>query len=47
MNWFAAAVVVLDTAAAITYFYQGKPDHGLLWLTYGLGNIILIWMACR
>ncbi len=39
MNWFAAAVVLLDMMAAATYFYQGKPDHGLLWVTYGLGTL--------
>lgn len=45
MNWFALAVATLQFLAAGQYLWQQKYDHGLLWLLYGLANIVLIRMA--
>ena len=45
MNWFAITICILDFLAGSYYIYRGDPWMGLLWLTYGIGNIILIKIA--
>lgn len=48
MNWFAAAVVVLQLIAGAWYCLKdGLWLEGSLWFTYALGNIILMVLAAK
>ena len=45
MNYFALAVVVLQVLAALQYIHQKLYWEAALWLSYGVGNVILIILA--
>ena len=45
MNWFAVSICVLDFLAGSYYIAKGEPLMGWLWLTYGVGNVLLIKIA--
>jgi len=47
INLFAAGVVVLEFLAAIQYVRQGLWLEALLWASYGIGNLALIWIAVK
>ena len=45
MNPFVVTLIVLDVLAGFWYIKHNQLDMGLLWLTYGLGNIFLLRLA--
>jgi hypothetical protein len=47
LNFFAAGVIVLEFLAAIQYVRQGLWLEALLWASYGVGNLALIWIAVK
>lgn len=47
MNGFAIAVVVMQFIAAIQYIRQSLYWEAGLWISYGIGNIILIILATK
>lgn len=47
MNYFAATVVLMQILAAAQYARQGLWLESALWLTYGVGNILLIVLAVK
>ena len=47
MNYFAAAVVIMQIAATIQYIRQGLYWEAALWFSYGIGNVILMVLAAK
>jgi hypothetical protein len=45
MNWFAVTICVLDFLAGSYYVHRGELWMGLLWIVYGIGNVILLKIA--
>lgn len=44
MNWFAVALVGLQSLAGLWYMVNGSCSYGILWLLYALANVVLINM---
>ena len=47
INWFQIAIIILQTASAVTYLYGKKIDMGLLILIYAISNVIIFKMGMR
>jgi len=47
MNWFAIALITLQTCAAAQYAFEGKRDSAALFFLYALANVVLIRMGSK
>ena len=43
MNWFAVSVIALQFAASIQYFIASKKADAVIWLLYGVINLVLVF----
>jgi hypothetical protein len=47
INPFLAASCILNILSAIWYFYNGGIKMGLLFSTYSVSSVILLWLGVQ